>query len=81
MIIVNAYLDKMDFIPLAYFQTDIFQSIGNFGSNDVSAVFYGTDQMIQKQGLIMFFMDVLAIHTFSLPYLPTPQQSCGEFFD
>ena len=66
MILISANLDKVDFIPQRYAQTDIFQSFSVLVSEHIPTIFDWGDEVIQKQGLVVALFDMVG-HSFILP--------------
>ena len=71
MVFVNSYFQKMNFIALRYFKTDIFQGFIYFFTEYYSAIFCRTHKMIQQYWNIMRLMNVLAFpHTLKIQFSP-----------
>ena len=70
MILINADLQELDFIPSAQFQTYDFQSLRNGVGKNLSAIFCWTYQMIDKECFVMRFLDVFR-HLFMIAYALT----------
>jgi hypothetical protein len=60
MILICPYFKKNDFVTSRYFEAGCFQCDINLFIKDNPAILCRTDQMVQKDGDIVAFMDVLA---------------------
>ena len=55
---VNTDFEEIDVMSWSEFQTYGFQGTGYFRGEDVAAVLYGTDQVVDEEGFVMWFIDV-----------------------
>jgi len=62
MVFINSNLYKMYFIPFIYPNTYVFQCFSNVFCKNLSPVFYRADDVIEKETLIMSFVDMFT-HT------------------
>ena len=77
MILVSANLDKTNFVALLDLLANVFQStLDRFGKG-FFPVFHGTDQVVEKQRLIVMLGDVFAHPTMLHLREPTPHSECG----
>ena len=83
VVFINTYLEEVYVIGGSKFQAYCFQGMRHSVGEDVSAVLYRTDEMIDEECLIVWFFEMLwfSLHT-SLVYLESPpMQACGEKID
>ena len=62
MILINADLNKVDFVSFGYFKTYCFDRLCHRSSDNVLSIFDRTDQMVQKECLIVSSIDMIG-HT------------------
>lgn len=73
VVAIKAYFQKMNFISLLYPKANLFESDTNLITQNFSPIFYRTYKMIQKQALVMTFVDMFT-HTHKYKYLyATPE--------
>lgn len=81
MIPVRSDLDEPDFIALLDAQANVLErSFDRFGKG-FSPVLHRTDQVVEKQGLVVTFVDVFTHSPMLSPKAWTPHSECEESWD
>lgn len=81
VIFIGSYLNEVDFVGGAEFQTDFPKRLFNRIGEYFLSVFGGADEVIQEKGPVMAFENVVS-HGIMLPRSRrTPQQAAGNFLD
>ncbi len=80
MIFIGTNLQKVYFKSVFNISTYIRQTLCNFIRQNTSPIFYRANQMIQKQTLVMPFMNMFA-HNTNVIQTATPQQAARNSLD
>jgi hypothetical protein len=87
MIFIRSYFNKVDFVALTDFKTDIFESVFGLVGEHFASVLYRTDDVIEEDRFVVTFVDMFS-HVFQYTISsirpasqsPYPGASSEEFF-
>lgn len=67
MVFVDANLEKDDVVRWSKFHTYGFQRMGYFRREHIPSVLYRADQVVYEQRLVVWFSNVVCLHSVSMP--------------
>ena len=67
VVVINADLEECDVVRWSKLHIYGFQCGGDFGCEHISSIFDGTDEVVDEECLVVWFFDVVNIHSLSMP--------------
>lgn len=81
MIVIGADFEKVDIISSLYFKTQVGERFNHTVSQYFPSVLNGTDDMVQKAGLVVALPHMTVFHATNIHLsLLSPKQSFGAMF-
>ena len=78
MVFIRADLDEADFVALLDVEADILESLFDWFGKGFSSVLHRADQVIEKEGFVVTFVDVFAHPSRLHLRASTPHATCEE---